>query len=231
MDSNNETMEKRNVRILIVDDHPIVRDGIKTMLEMGTFECCIFNLLEAGNGEETMHMLRNNAFDLVIMDYQLEETDGSSLTKRVIEEYPEQHILALSNYDDIEYASKMLMAGARGYVMKNVGTEELIRAINTVLSGRLYYAQHLANQLIERRILNKGGFDAVTDNPIVARLSKREIEIIQLICDQLTNEEISKQLFLSKRTIDNHRQNILNKLGVNNTAGLVRFAVENGILK
>ena len=228
---SNKTMEKRNLRILIVDDHPIVRDGIKTMLEMGTFECCVFNLLEAGNSEETMRMLHKNAFDLVIMDYQLEETDGSALTKRILEEYPEQYILTLSNYDNIEYASKMLHAGARGYVMKNVGTDELVRAINAVLSGRLYYAQHLANQLIERRILNKGGSEAASDNPIVARLSKREIEIIQLICDQLTNEEISKQLFLSKRTIDNHRQNILNKLGVNNTAGLVRFAVENGILK
>jgi DNA-binding NarL/FixJ family response regulator len=223
-------MEKKNVKILIVDDHPIVRDGIKTMLEMGEFDCCIFNILEAGNGEETMTMLKNNAFDLVIMDYQLEETDGSSLAKRVIESYPEQHILALSNYDDIEYAGNMLKAGARGYVMKNVGTAELIKAINTVLEGKLYYAQHLANELIERRILGKGSIDLANDNPAVARLSRREVEIIQLICDQLTNEEISKKLFLSKRTIDNHRQNILNKLGMNNTAGLVRFAVENGLV-
>ncbi|MGB1184853.1 MAG: response regulator [Schleiferiaceae bacterium] len=223
-------MEKKNVKILIVDDHPIVRDGIKTMLEMGDFDCCVFNILEAGNGEETMTMLKNNAFDLVIMDYQLEETDGSSLAKRVIESYPEQHILALSNYDDIEYAGNMLKAGARGYVMKNVGTKELIRAINTVLEGKLYYAQHLANELIERRILGKGSIDLASDNPAVARLSRREVEIIQLICDQLTNEEISKKLFLSKRTIDNHRQNILNKLGMNNTAGLVRFAVENGLV-
>lgn len=223
-------MEKKNVKILIVDDHPIVRDGIKTMLEMGDFDCCIFNILEAGNGEETMTMLRNNAFDLIIMDYQLEETDGSSLAKRVIESYPEQHILALSNYDDIEYAGNMLKAGARGYVMKNVGTPELIKAINTVLEGKLYYAQHLANELIERRILGKGSGELNSDNPAVARLSRREIEIIQLICDQLTNEEISKKLFLSKRTIDNHRQNILNKLGMNNTAGLVRFAVENGLV-
>jgi DNA-binding NarL/FixJ family response regulator len=223
-------MEKKNVKILIVDDHPIVRDGIKTMLEMGDFDCCVFNILEAGNGEETMTMLKNNSFDLVIMDYQLEETDGSSLAKRVIESYPEQHILALSNYDDIEYAGNMLKAGARGYVMKNVGTKELIKAINTVLEGKLYYAQHLANELIERRILGKGSIDLASDNPAVARLSRREVEIIQLICDQLTNEEISKKLFLSKRTIDNHRQNILNKLGMNNTAGLVRFAVENGLV-
>lgn len=200
------------------------------MLEMGDFDCCNFHILEAGTGDETMHMLRNNAFDLVIMDYQLEETDGSLLAQRVIKEYPEQHILALSNYDDIEYASNMLKAGARGYVMKNVGMDELYRAINTVLSGKLYYAQHLANQLIERRILGKAN-ETATEHPVIARLTKRELEIIQLICDQLTNEDISVKLHLSKRTIDNHRQNILNKLGVSNTAGLVRFAVENGLVK
>lgn len=224
-------MDKKHIKILIVDDHPIIRDGIKTMLEMGDFECCAFHILEAGNSDETMSMLRNNAFDLVIMDYQLEETSGSSLTEKVIAEYPEQHVLALSNYDDIEYASSMLQAGARGYVMKNVGTSELIKAITTVISGKLYYASHLANELIERRILGKGIQESPSDNPVISRLSKREIEIIQLICDQLTNEEISKKLFLSKRTIDNHRQNILNKLGMNNTAGLVRFAVENGLIK
>jgi DNA-binding NarL/FixJ family response regulator len=224
-------MEKKHVKILIVDDHPIVRDGIKTMLEMGSYDCCTFHILEAGTGEETMHMLTNNAFDLVIMDYQLVETDGSSLAKRVIDSYPEQHILALSNYDDIEYASNMLQAGARGYVMKNVGSAELLKAITTVLEGKLYYAQHLANELIERRVLGKNTIELNANNPAVARLSKREMEIIQMICDQLTNEEIAKQLFLSKRTIDNHRQNILNKLGMTNTAGLVRFAVENGILK
>ena len=103
-------------------------------------------------------------------------------------------------------------------------------SITTVLEGKLCYTQSLANELIEKKILGIGAADLKRDNPAVARLSKREIEIIQLICDQLTNEQISKQLFLSKRTIDNHRQNILNKLGMNNTAGLVRFAVENGLV-
>ncbi|MDB3991826.1 LuxR C-terminal-related transcriptional regulator, partial [Schleiferiaceae bacterium] len=93
-----------------------------------------------------------------------------------------------------------------------------------------YYVQHLANELIEKKILKKGISERNSDNPAVAILSKREIEIIQLICEQLTNEEISKKLFLSKRTIDNHRQNILNKLGMANTAGMVRFAVENGLV-
>lgn len=223
-------MEKKNVKILIVDDHAIVRDGIKTMLEMGDFDHYNFTILEASNGEETMSMLKSNAFDLVLMDYQLEKTDGSSLTSVVLKEYPEQQVLALSNYDDIEFAANMLKAGARGYMTKNVGSGELLEAITSVLSGKLYYVQHLANELIEKKILKNGISERNSDNPAVAILSKREIEIIQLICEQLTNEEISKKLFLSKRTIDNHRQNILNKLGMANTAGMVRFAVENGLV-
>ena len=223
-------METKNVKILVVDDHAIIRDGIKTMLEMGDFDHYNFTIVEASNGEETMSMLKSNAFDIVLMDYQLEEMDGSSLTNVVIKEYPEQQILALSNYDDIEFAANMLKAGARGYMTKNVGPGELLEAITTVLSGKLFYVQHLANELIEKNILNNGIADRNNDNPAVALLSRREIEIIQLICEQLTNEEISKKLFLSKRTIDNHRQNILNKLGMANTAGMVRFAVENGLV-
>ena len=201
-------METKNVKILVVDDHAIVRDGLKTMLEMGDFDHYNFTILEASNGEETMSMLKSNAFDIVLMDYQLEEMDGSSLTSVVIKEYPEQQILALSNYDDIGFAANMLKAGARGYMTKNVGPGELLEAITTVLSGKLFYVQHLANELIEKNILNNGIAERNNDNPAVALLSKREIEIIQLICEQLTNEEISKKLFLSKRTIEIGRAHV-----------------------
>ena len=223
-------MEKINVKILIVDDHAIVRDGVKTMLELGEFNCHNFTVLEASDEEETMSMLKSRSIDLVLMDYQLEKIDGSSLTGVILNEYPEQLVLALSNYDDIEFTSSMLKSGARGYITKNVGSSELFEAITTVLSGKLFYTQQIANELIERKILKKGPTKKNSDSPAMALLSKREIEIIQLICEQLTNEEISKKLFLSKRTIDNHRQNILNKLGMVNTAGMVRFAVENGLL-
>ena len=223
-------MEKNNIKILVVDDHPIVRDGIKTMLELGEFYSYNFTVLEASDKEETMSILKSKAIDLVLMDYQLEKIDGSSLTSVILNEYPEQLVLALSNYDNIEFTSSMLKAGARGYMTKNIKSDELFEAITTVLSGKLFYTQHIANELIEREILKKGLAKRNSDNPALALLSKREIEIIQLICEQLTNEQISKKLFLSKRTVDNHRQNILNKLGMVNTAGMVRFAVENGIL-
>lgn len=223
-------MDKTSVKILIIDDHPIVRDGIKTMLELGEFDTYVFTISEAGSAVETMLLLKNNKFDLIIMDYQLEETNGAVLTKSVINLYPNQCILTLSNYDDHTYAGNMLQAGARGYVTKNLSAKGLVEAISSVLEGKIYFSLRLANELIEHRILGKSSVELNADNPSLSRLSKREVEIIKLICDQLTNEEISKMLFLSKRTIDNHRQNILNKLGMSNTAGLVRFAVENGLV-
>ena len=223
-------MDKTTVKILIVDDHPIVRDGIKTMLELGDFDTYVFTILEAGSAEETMLMLKNNSFDLVIMDYQLEETNGAVLTKSVINLYPSQYILTLSNYEDSTYAGSMLKAGARGYVTKNLAAKGLVDAISSVLEGKIHFSLRIANELIEHRILGKSRIELNAVNPSLSRLSKREVEIIKLICDQLTNDEISKMLFLSKRTIDNHRQNILNKLGMRNTAGLVRFAVENGLV-
>lgn len=223
-------MDKTSVKILIIDDHPIVRDGIKTMLELGEFDTYVFTISEAGSAVETMLLLKNNKFDLIIMDYQLEETNGAVLTKSVINLYPNQCILTLSNYDDHTYAGNMLQAGARGYVTKNLSAKGLVEAICSVLEGKVYFSLRLANELIEHRILGKSSVELHADNPSLSRLSKREVEIIKLICDQLTNEEISKMLFLSKRTIDNHRQNILNKLGMSNTAGLVRFAVENGLV-
>lgn len=223
-------MELRIVKILIIDDHPIVRDGVRTILEKNDFDRFKFQIEEAGNEKDALAQLSSNSFDLIILDYQLEEIDGATLSQKIVSANPHQHILAFSNYDDIEYASNMLKAGVRGYILKNVGTNELLQAISAVLDGKLYYALDVANELIERKMLGKDRFEFNPDSAAVSRLSKREIEIIQLICEQFTNEEISKKLFLSKRTIDNHRQNILNKLGMKNTAGLVRFAVENGLV-
>ncbi|MEC8458402.1 MAG: response regulator transcription factor, partial [Bacteroidota bacterium] len=124
-------MEKNNIKILVVDDHPIVRDGIKTMLELGEFYSYNFTVLEASDKEETMSILKSKAIDIVLMDYQLEKIDGSSLTSVILNEYPEQLVLALSNYDNIEFTSSMLKAGARGYMTKNIKSDELFEAITT----------------------------------------------------------------------------------------------------
>ena len=188
------------------------------MLEMGKFESYSFQVKEAGNILDALKLADQYAFDLIITDSQLGKHSGAELTKSLLRLSPEMSVLGFSESDDMNVVEHMLKAGAKGFIKKSVDTGELIKAITAILEDRLYYALDIANSLIERRILGKTFAEFHSNNPAVARLSKREIEILKYIADQLTNEEIAKKLFLSKRTIDNHRQNILNKLGMNNTA-------------
>jgi len=198
------------------------------MLEHGEFGSMIFSIDEANGSAEAKYIMRNGRFDLVILDYVLGDANGAVLCKQILSEYPNQKVLTLSNNNSLDFAHEMLQAGAKGYVLKSIDAKNLAMAISKILSGGLFFNENLANGLVERCILGKDKAFS-TRHPAIERLSRREKEIIAMICDQLTNEQIAKQLFLSKRTIDNHRQNILNKLGMINTAGLVRFAVENGL--
>jgi len=221
-------MDSSHVKVLIIDDQSIVRNGIKTMLEHGEFGSLIFSIDEANGSAEAKYLMRNGRFDLIILDYVLGDANGAVLCKQILSEYPNQKVLTLSNNNSLDFAHEMLQAGAKGYVLKSIDAKNLAMAISKILSGGLFFNENLANGLVERCILGKDKAFS-TPHPAIERLSRREKEIIAMICDQLTNEQIAKQLFLSKRTIDNHRQNILNKLGMINTAGLVRFAVENGL--
>ena len=219
------------VNLLIVDDHPVVRDGLKMMLESNKSKFD-FKVSEASNAEEAISMITDNDFDIIIMDYKLPDKTGEVITKEILEIKSDLKVIGLSNYDEDVYASEMLNAGARGYVLKNIDSEELINAIEKVLSGQLYYSAEIANRLISMKIkANLEEEDGLKKQNLKSQLSDREIEIIKYIVNEHTNEEISKILELSKRTADNHRQNVLTKLNLRNTAGLVRFAVENGLLE
>ena len=223
-------MDPSYIRILIIDDQPIVRNGIKTMLEKGDFADINFSITEANTSAEAKYMLRADDYDLIIIDYELSEIDGATLCRQILSDYPQLRVLTLSSANSAENAQEMLKAGARGYVLKTIDAKSLVHAIATIAKGGLFFTEHLANALIEKCILGKNLINIGKEHPGVAKLSKREKEIVGMICDQLTNDQIAKELFLSKRTIDNHRQNILNKLGMVNTAGLVRFAVEHGLV-
>jgi DNA-binding NarL/FixJ family response regulator len=219
------------INLLIVDDHPVVRDGLKMMLESNK-EKFDFKVNEASNAEEAISSITHNDYDVVIMDYKLPGKTGDVITKEVLEIKSKLKIIGLSNYDEEIYASEMLNAGARGYVLKNIDSEELIRAIEKVLEGELYYSAEIANRMISMKLKASREEQIGREKEgLKNQLSHREVEIIKFIVNEHTNEEISKILELSKRTVDNHRQNILTKLNLRNTAGLVRFAVENGILQ
>ncbi len=223
-------MEKK-IKILIVDDHKMIRDGIRSMLESQEKKYK-FMVDEAENGEEGVEKTKRAQYDIVIMDYQLPILNGVEATKAALLHNPDLKILALSNYDEYMYIDNMMKTGAKGFVLKNIGPEEFINAIETVLSGKNYYSNDVAVKLIS--------FDH--NNVQVARLvrqkrdkadmlSKRELEILKFIASEFTNEEIANRLFISKRTVDTHRQNLMKKLNVKNTAGLVKYAYELKILE
>jgi len=211
---------KQLTRVLIIDDHMMVRDGLKVMLS-SFHHSMHFKITEAANGEEAMHKLERFPFDLVISDYQMPGLSGAETVERILRFKPAMKILALSNYDELPYIQRMMEAGASGFVLKNIEPAEMMNAIRTVLSGRLYYCSEVAVKLIDsppEKNIDAGYVKSV--------LTKRELEILQMIYMEMTNDEIAHQLQVAKRTVDTHRQNLINKLQVKNTAGLIKAAVK-----
>jgi len=209
----------KKLRALIIDDHKMVRDGIKSMLESQDKKYK-FTIDEAEDGEEGAEKAIHHTYDIIILDYQLPKLNGADTAKKILATKPKARILALSSYNEYMYIERMMRIGAKGFVLKNIGPEELIRAIESIISGKDYYSSEIALKLLN--------FDNYSDNSHsqeLNKLSKREIEILKLIADEYTNGQIAEKLSLSKRTIDTHRQNLLTKLNVTNTAGLVKFAL------
>ena len=215
-------------KLLLVDDHKVVRDGIKYTLELhGKLEV---EIDEAESGSEAIRMAKLFKYDLIIMDITMPDVDGVEATTEITKQDKNIKILALSMHDEEYHIVRMMQAGAFGYMLKDGGSEEMIKAITTVLKGERFYSSAVAVKLM-------GNYhDDIVDRKPRSRqlykglLTKRELEVLNLIADELTNEEIAKKLFVSKRTIDAHRQNILNKTQVKNTAGLIRYMVKNNLV-
>ena len=221
------------IHLLIVDDHPIIRDGLRNMLESQK-DYANFKVYEAENEAEAIDVVANVPIDCVIMDFQLPDKKGHEITKSILEINPNLKVLGLSNYDEYAYALDMLKAGARGYVLKNVGIKDLVSAIEQIMDGKVYYSNDIANKLINHKLkqllIEEESSAARFLEDMPTPLSNREKQIIRLIAGEYTNEEIANKLSLSKRTVDNHRQNMLNKLQLRNTAGLVRYAYQHGLI-
>jgi len=211
------------INVAIVDDHKIFRDGVASILkdEEG-FEI----VWSTANVTDTMAAIKDGLPDVILMDISLGESSGITLTKQLISLYPELKILALSMHFEDIYIIKVLEAGAKGYLLKEAGSEELIRAIKTVQNGNTYYSRHASDVLIKH--ITRGTRPKEKNNDIP--LTKREIEVLKLIAEEYSNAEIAEELFISIRTVDTHRRNLLDKLDVKNTAGLVKYAIKNGLV-
>ncbi len=218
---------RRNVSILIVDDHQIIRDGIKALLNRADG---IHITAEAANGFEALEILeaRHQDLDLVVMDIKMPEMDGIVATHQIREKFPDMKVLALTMHDDEAHIVKMLQEGAAGYVLKTTGKAELTEAIRRVAAGETYFDRQASEKILQ--FFYKGEKNNQKSHFIDTDLTSREVEVLKLIAEEYTNPEIAEKLFLSPRTIDTHRRNLLQKLHVKNTAGLVKYALKHHLV-
>jgi len=211
-------------RIFLVDDHTIVRDGLRALLAN---EPGIEIVGEAGNGQELLERLATTPADLVLLDANMPVLDGLATTLRLRAEFPEVRVLILSMLSHERYIGQLFDAGANGYVLKSAEKGEIMVAIQTVIAGRQFLCSDLGLNML-RKVLAKD--DEMEETTKASRLSRRESEVLQLLSEGLTTNEIAEKLFTSKRTIETHRQNILEKTQTKNTAALIRLAVTQGLL-
>ena len=215
------------IKIIIVDDHKIIRVGLRGLLER---EQDIEIMGEAENADAVMTILATQHTDVVLMDIDLGDSDGIMTTRRIKELYPSIHILGLTMHEESNYIIKMLEAGASGYLLKNAGREELLAAIHTVAKGDSYFSQKVSATLLQAITRQKETLADPKKPLIQSSLSEREIEVLRLIAQEYSNGEIADKLFISIRTVDTHRRNLLEKLHVKNTVGLVKYAIKKGII-
>ena len=206
-------------RIILVDDHSLFRNGLRELLERCE-GCRVVG--EAASGEEFLAMMEGMEADIVFMDFSMPGLDGAQTTERALARRPELRIITLSMFGEESYYSRMVEAGARGFLLKDSDIGDVLEAIGTVMGGGSYFSPQLLSSLT-RRMRTRD--DAADD-----QLSSREREILVAVCRGLSNQEIADELFISKRTVDKHRANILEKTGCKNTASLVVYAIRNGIV-
>jgi len=213
-------MEKIN--ICIVDDHSLFRNGLKLLLSAFPEINVIY---ECSNGIEFLQSIEKQTPDVVLMDIEMPGMNGVDATRLAIEKYPNLKIITLSMFGEEEYYYKMIDAGAKGFILKNSDIDEVIKAIKAIMQGTTYFSQELLYNVVKNfREVRK------TDQ-IQLQLSQRELEILEHICKGMSNQEIAKELNISKRTVDKHRSNILSKTDTKNTASLVMFAVEHRLVE
>jgi len=211
------------IRILIADDHRVFREGIKLILEnLQDIEV----VGEASDGMEVLQQIETSNPDVILLDISMGELGGIETALILKEKYPGTKILVLSMHHESSYIVHMLEAGAAGFLLKDSGSRELINAIRTVAEGGVYYSKQVSAAIVAHLTKQSASKEKKTNIP----LTKREQEVLRLIAEENSNAEIADRLFISIRTVDTHRRNLLEKLGAKNTAGLVKAAIKLGLI-
>ncbi|HYK46724.1 MAG TPA: response regulator transcription factor [Parafilimonas sp.] len=211
------------ITIGIADDYKIFRDGLKLCFNTDPNLAVI---LEADNGEELMESLKTQQPHIIIMDLNMPLLDGMEATKQIRKKYEQVKILVVTMYDNDKFIIHLMENGAHGYLLKNAEPKEIIKAIYAVMENG-YYFNDLVNKALLKKLVMKNNLKPSFNHNI--ELTEREQEVLKMICEEKTAAEIGKEIFLSPRSVEGIRTRLIEKVGVRNTAGLVMFAVKNGL--
>ena len=215
-----------SISVLLVDDHNIVRQGLKALL---TCEPDIHVVAEAQTGREAVQIAGKIHPEVVIMDLAMPLLNGWEATRQILKVAPSAKILVLSTYEGIEHVQQAIASGAAAYLMKQTAASDLVKAIREVRKGNAYFSPVIAERLRERTY--QGGSDPKPQPVADVELTLREAEVLQLIAEGFANKQIASELGLSVKTVEKHRQQVMNKLNIHDTASLVRHAAAKGIIE
>jgi DNA-binding NarL/FixJ family response regulator len=212
--------------ILIVDDHPLFREGLKSIIQrIARYEV----VGEAGNGREACRMVKNLKPDLVLVDLSLPDQGGIELTENILKISAKIRIMIVSMHSKVDYIVKAFQAGATGYVVKESASEKLLQGIDTVLKGDYFMDAHISQKVIRRLAGIQNGEVTITD-AAYGTLTPREQEVLTLVAEGFTTNKISEKLFISHKTVENHRSSIMRKLDLRNSIEVVRYAAKLGLI-
>jgi two-component system, NarL family, nitrate/nitrite response regulator NarL len=215
---------KKKIRLLLVDDHPVVRRGMRSCLE-GIKHVEVVD--EAVDGKEALEKVRKLSPDIVLMDIDMPNMNGLEATKFVREEFPDVRVLILSIHTNKQYVLQIIRSGAQGYVLKDASPADLVRAIESVDSGEPFFSPDIS-QIVLNQYLEEAGADADGDS---VKLTTRERQVLAMIAGGQSNKEMASELNVGVRTIETHRERVMNKLNIHSVAGLTKYAITNGIVK
>jgi DNA-binding NarL/FixJ family response regulator len=205
-------------KVFIIDDHPMVVEGLQSLLNrLENVEVCG----SVSNAFDAIPFIEKNIPDVILLDINLPEISGIELCKKIHQQFPSIKILGISTFSERSYISRMIENGASGYLIKSASADEIAEAIQTVMLGKMYLSVAMEHMMKPLSVLPSDDLPALT---------KREKEVLQLISEGLTNNQIAEKLFISPLTVDSHRKNLLTKLSVNNTASLIKLAVKHGLV-
>jgi len=217
----------KKIRILISDDHAVVRQGLRALFQSAQDFLVVG---EASSGEEVSRLVEELKPEVVIVDISMPRVNGIEATPLVKKRNPRTKVLILTMYDNEEYVHQMVRVGADGYVLKNADKKGLFAAVRAVAAGERFFSPEVSELIIEEFVKRARESTDGSESKQLP-LTKREMEILRYIAQGLTNKRIAEEIFLSVRTVNTHRDNLMQKLNIHDTAGLVRYAIQNGIIR